>query len=228
MAQLSTMNQIFDILSKKDGIIGIHARPGLGKTTLMLQIVDEVNKRKDGTALIFSMAESQAQLIHRMQQMNISCDRVVIDDTSHPTAEYMQTRIKQARNVSILCIDYLQLLEQAVAEKLIEISEKYGIPIVVNGILPRGFENYGQTGDPEQCSVLEQIAQQKYFLIYDFLALIRRDQGCVGAEFLVKKCWHWEPVDVIMEWDTKETKFEFGITTRKAEVITYDAAIHPL
>ena len=53
MAQLSTMNQIFDILSKKDGIIGIHARPGLGKTTLMLQIVDEVNKRKDGTALIF-------------------------------------------------------------------------------------------------------------------------------------------------------------------------------
>lgn len=162
-----------------------------------------------------------------MQQMNISCDRVVIDDTSHPTAEYMQTRIKQARNVSILCIDYLQLLEQAVAEKLIEISEKYGIPIVVNGILPRGFENYGQTGDPEQCSVLEQIAQQKYFLIYGFLALIRRDQGCVCAEFLVKKCWHWEPVDVIMEWDTKETKFKFGIT-RKAEVITYDAAIHPL
>ena len=34
LAQLSTMNQIFDILSKKDGIIGIHARPGLGKTTL--------------------------------------------------------------------------------------------------------------------------------------------------------------------------------------------------
>ena len=97
----------------------------------------------------------------------------------------------------------------------------------MNGILPRGFENYGQTGDPEQCSVLEQIAQQKYFLIYDFLALIRRDQGCVCAEFLVKKCWHWEPVDVIMEWDTKETKFKFGIT-RKAEVITYDAAIHPL
>lgn len=83
MAQLSTMNQVFDIISQKNGIIGIYARPGMGKTTFMLQIVDEVNKRKDGTALVFSMAESQAQLIKRMQQINVSCDRVVIDDIPH-------------------------------------------------------------------------------------------------------------------------------------------------
>ena len=203
MAQLSTMNQIFDILSKKDGIIGIHARPGLGKTTLMLQIVDEVNKRKDGTALIFSMAESQAQLIHRMQQMNISCDRVVIDDTSHPTAEYMQTRIKQARNVSILCIDYLQLLEQAVTEKLTEIAKKYEIPILISGVLPRNFESN------DQKVYLEQTAQQKYSLTYDFFALIRQEEGCIGAEFIIKKCWHWDPVNVFMEWDNRETKFKF-------------------
>ena len=221
MAQLSTMNQIFDILSKKDGIIGIHARPGMGKTTFMLQIVDEVNKRKDGTALVFSMAESQAQLIKRMQQINVSCDRVVIDDTPHPTEEYMETKIKQVGKVSILCFDYLQLLENAVVEKMTEIATKYKIPILINGVLPRDFESN------DQKVYLEQTAQQKYSLEYDFLALIRRDQGCVCAEFLVKKCWHWEPVDVIMEWDTKETKFKFGIT-RKAEVITYDAAIHTL
>ena len=203
MAQLSTMNQIFDILSKKDGIIGIHARPGLGKTTLMLQIVDEVNKRKDGTALIFSMAESQAQLIHRMQQMNISGDRVVIDDSSHPTAEYMQTRIKQARNVSILCIDYLQLLEQAVTEKLTEIAKKYEIPILISGVLSRDFESN------DQKVYLEQTAQQKYSLTYDFFALIRQEEGCIGAEFIIKKCWHWDPVNVFMEWDNRETKFKF-------------------
>ena len=203
MAQLSTMNRIFDILSKKGGIIGIHARPGCGKTTLMLQIADEVNKRKDGTALIFSMAESQAQLIHRMQQMNISCDRVVIDDTSHPTAEYMQTRIKQARNVSILCIDYLQLLEQAVTEKLTEIAKKYEIPILISGVLPRNFESN------DQKVYLEQTAQQKYSLTYDFFALIRQEEGCIGAEFIIKKCWHWDPVNVFMEWDNRETKFKF-------------------
>ena len=182
MEQLSTMNQIFDIMSQKVGIIGIHARPAMGKTTLMLQIVDNVNKRKDGTALIFSMAESQAKLKRRMQQMNVSCDRVVIDDSSHPTAEYMQTRIKQARNVSILCIDYLQLLEQAVTEKLTEIAKKYEIPILISGVLPRNFESN------DQKVYLEQTAQQKYSLTYDFFALIRQEEGCIGAEFIIKKC----------------------------------------
>lgn len=210
MAQLSTMDQIFDIISEKDGIIGIHARPGMGKTTLMLQIVDEVNKRKDGTALIFSLAESSAQLIRRMQQMNIPCDRVVIDDAPHPTAEHMEAQIQQAGNVSIFCIDYLQLLEKAFAEKLTEISKKYGIPILINGVLSRGFESIDQKEYSKHYSVLEQIAQQKYSLTYDFLALLCREEGCIGAEFLVKKCWHWDPIDVIMEWDAQETKFKFG------------------
>lgn len=203
MAQLSTMNQVFDIISQKNGIIGIYARPGMGKTTFMLQIVDEVNKRKDGTALVFSMAESQAQLIKRMQQINVSCDRVVIDDVPHPTAEHMETRIRQLGKVSILCIDYLQLLENAVVEKMTEIAKKYKIPILINGVLPRDFESN------DQKVYLEQTAQQKYSLTYDFFALIRQEEGCIGAEFIVKKCWHWDPVNVFMEWVDRETKFKF-------------------
>ena len=203
MEQLSTMNQIFDIMSQKVGIIGILARPAMGKTTLMLQIVDNVNKRKDGTALIFSMAESQAKLKRRMEQMNVSCDRVVIDDVPHPTAEHMETRIKQVGKVSILCIDYLQLLEQAVTEKLTEIAKKYEIPILISGVLPRNFESN------DQKVYLEQTAQQKHSLTYDFFALIRQEEGCIGAEFIIKKCWHWDPVNVFMEWDNRETKFKF-------------------
>lgn len=203
MAQLSTMNQIFDIISEKDGIVGIYGRPGMGKTTLMLQIVAEVNKRKAGTALIFSLEASKEWLLRRMQQMNISCDRVVVDDTPHPTEEYMEIKIKQVGKVSILCIDYLQLLENAVVEKMTEIAKKYKIPILINGVLPRDFENN------DQKVYLEQTAQQKYSLEYDFLALIRQEEVCIGAEFIVKKCWHWDPINVIMEWDEKETKFQF-------------------
>lgn len=199
MAQLSTMDQIFDILSQKEGILGIYGRPGVGKTTLLLRIMDEVNKRKDGTALIFSLAESQSQLIRRMQQLDISCDRVVIDDTPHPTAEHMQTKIRQVGKVSILCIDYLQLLACTVAEELTEISEKYGIPILISGVLPRAFEGDDSKTYPEHSFVLEQI--QKNSLKYDFFALIRREPGCVGTELIVKKCWRWDPIDVIMECD---------------------------
>ena len=206
MAQLSTMSQVFDIISKKDGIIGIHARPGLGKTTLMLQIVDEVNKRKDGTALIFSLAESQAQLIRRMQQMNVSCERLVIDDAPHPTVEHMETRIKQVGKVSILCVDYLRLLENAVVEKLTEISKKYGVPILINGVLPR---EYGPKEKQEQCSALDYANRCPHpFPTYDFFAFIYRDTGPV-AELIVKKCWDYDPVNIFMEWDDQETKFKF-------------------
>ena len=206
MAQLSTMNQIFDIISEKDGIIGIHARPGFGKTTLMLQIVDGVNKRKNGTALIFSLADSQAQLMHRMQQMNVSCDRVVIDDAPHPTAEHMETRIKQVGKVSILCVDYLQLLKNSVVEKLTEITKKYGIPILINGVLSREYE---QKERLERCSALDYSSHCPHPCpTYDSLAFIYRDAGSV-AELVVKKCWDYDPVNIFMDWDGQETKFKF-------------------
>lgn len=217
MAQLSTMDQIFDIISEKDGIIGIHARPGMGKTTFMLQIVDEVNKRKDGTALIFSMEEVEAKLMQRMQRMNVSCDRVVIDDAPHPTAKHMKTRIKQLGKVSILCIDYLQLLENAVVKNLTEISKEYGILILTNGTSSREYE---QKEKLEQCSALDfNNRYANHSPTYDFLAFIYRNAGYVGtahqyhvsnhAELIVKKCWNWDPVNVLMEWDDKETKFKF-------------------
>ena len=206
MEQLSTMNQIFDIMSQKVGIIGIQARPAMGKTTLMRQIVDNVNKRKDGTALIFSMAESQAKLKQRMQQMNVSCDRVVIDDVPHPTAEHMETRIKQVGKVSILCIDYLQLLDNAVAEKFTEISKKCGILILINETSSREYE---QKEKMEQCSVFDfSNCYSNHFLTHDFLAFIYREAG-PAADLIVKKCWDYDPVNILMEWDDQETKFKF-------------------
>lgn len=206
MTHLSTMNQIFDIISEKDGIVGIHARPSVGKTTFMLQIVDEVNKRKDGTALIFSLEASKEWLLRRMQQLDISSDCVVIDDTPHVTAEHMEAKIKQVGNVSFLCIDYLQLLEDAVCKRLTKIAEKYGIPIIINGVSPR---EYGQKEKLAQCSVLDfSNCCSNHFLTYDFLAFIYREAG-PAAELIVKKCWDYDPINILMEWDDQETKFKF-------------------
>lgn len=206
MAQLSSADQIFDIISGKDGIIGIHARPGMGKTTLMLQIMDEVNKRKGGTALIFSLEASKEWLLRRMQQMNVSCDRVVIDDAPNPTAEHMETRIKQVGKVSILCIDYLRLLENAVIKKLTDISKKYGILILINGASSREYE---QKEKMEQCSALDYSNRCSYpFPTYDFFAFIYREAGS-ATELIVKKCWDYDPVNIFMEWDSQKTKFKF-------------------
>jgi hypothetical protein len=55
--------------------------------------------------------------------------------------------------------------------------------------------------------------------LYDFFAFIYRDSGYIGpeqqyhisnhAELIVKKCWDYDPVNLIMKWNEKETRFEF-------------------
>ena len=45
---------ILDTMSNNYGLAGIFANPGFGKTTLMMQIIDEINKRKDGIAIVMS------------------------------------------------------------------------------------------------------------------------------------------------------------------------------
>ena len=139
MEQVYTVNQISDSIFERTGVFGLYGRPATGKSTRMLQVVGEINKRKAGTALIISLEASEAFLRQRMQKLGISNDRVVIDDTPRITAEHIESRIKQVGNVSILGIDYLQLLGNAVREQLPRIAAEYGILILAVGVLDREY-----------------------------------------------------------------------------------------
>ena len=141
MEQVYTANQILDSILDKTGVFMLYGRPAAGKTALMLQVADEINKRKAGTVLIFSLEASEALLRRRIQQQGISDNCMVIDDDPHLTAEQIERRIKQVGNVSVLCIDYLQLMEKAVREQLPRIAEEFDILILAVGVLDRkGYE----------------------------------------------------------------------------------------
>lgn len=51
------MDKVFNILAKTNGLLGVYANAGFGKTTFMLQVVEEINRRKNGTAIIFELEE---------------------------------------------------------------------------------------------------------------------------------------------------------------------------
>ena len=53
------MDKVFSILTKTNGLLGVYANAGFGKTTFMLQVVEEINRRKNGTAIIFELEEVQ-------------------------------------------------------------------------------------------------------------------------------------------------------------------------
>ena len=81
MEQTLDFNYILDLMSHNYGLAGIFSNPGFGKTTLMMQIIDEINKRKDGTAIVMSNESlSKQRWIEQMQRLNLSTERIIIDE----------------------------------------------------------------------------------------------------------------------------------------------------
>ena len=117
MEQTLAFGYILDLMSINYGLAGIFANPGFGKTTLMMQIIDEINKRKEGTAIIMSNeAFKREHWMDQMKRRNLSTERIFIDDTpliSHKNIyNHLITfcNIKKEK-ISIVCVDSLELLD---------------------------------------------------------------------------------------------------------------------
>ena len=221
MSYIYPVNYIFDLIASNSGFYGFFANPGFGTTTLMMQIVDEINKRKNGTAIVLSLELSADQWKKRMQELSLSTDRVVIFDNFNMTTGDIEDILRKATNVNVLCIDYITLLDGGKADdkELSRIAEEYGIPIVVNGKLCRDSGDYDEELRPELCSLPRNINPR----CYDFLALLHRKHKCernVGTahrydiqsetELIIKRNGHGNLGSAFMEWEETQRKFNFN------------------
>ena len=71
------MYKIFNILAKTNGLLGVYANVGFGKTTFMLQVVEEINRRKNGTAIIFELEELKEHIQKRIKDLKIDNKRII-------------------------------------------------------------------------------------------------------------------------------------------------------
>lgn len=219
-----SFNTILDRLAQAWGLYGVFANPGFGTTSLMMQITDEMNKRRGGTAIVVSIELSEEQWRYRMQKADLSEDRIIISDEYMPTKEHIERLIEQIKNVSVVCVDYFELLDQAVQESLRELAKKYKIPIVVCGKLTRDSGDYDPELRPELYSValFRDANKVNKVLLFDFLALMHRKHKCdrgIGTarrydvsnetELIIKRNFHGELGSTYMEWDEDKLKFKF-------------------
>ena len=219
-----SFNTILDRLAQAWGLYGVFANPGFGTTSLMMQITDEMNKRRGGTAIVVSIELSEEQWRYRMQKADLSEDRIIISDEYMPTNEHIERLIEQIKNVSVVCVDYFELLDQAVQESLRELAKKYKIPIVVCGKLTRDSGDYDPELRPELYSValFRDANKVNKVLLFDFLALMHRKHKCdrgIGTarrydvsnetELIIKRNFHGELGSTYMEWDEDKLKFKF-------------------
>ena len=124
---------------EKGTILCIASRPGLGKTTLVINIANDIAKKSDKPILYFSLESSKEQLEKRFINDNIKAitDILTIDDIDSISEKYNQMN----NGLSLIVIDYLQLIllkdtpkEKETIEKIKRIKDiavKLDVPIIL-------------------------------------------------------------------------------------------------
>ncbi|MGI6166741.1 MAG: replicative DNA helicase [Eubacteriales bacterium] len=119
-------------------LILIGSRPGMGKTSFVLNIATNVASKTKKTVCIFSLEMSAEQLVNRMISSEAMIDSytlrtgrlssedwikvaeaaaklagmdILIDDTSGMTATAMKAKLRRVSNLGLVIIDYLQLMQ---------------------------------------------------------------------------------------------------------------------
>lgn len=240
----------------KSDLVLIGARPGMGKTSFALNIATNVAAKTKKTVCIFSLEMSAEQLVNRMissealvdsyalRQGNLSpddwqsiasaasrlaaCD-ILIDDTSGITVTGMKAKLRRVKNLGLVVIDYLQLMQsdrrtdnrvQEVADisRAMKIMAKdLMVPIICCAQLSRGPESRTDKkpmlSDLRDSGAIEQDADSVMFLYRDeyYKTNDSADPNSSGgssiAEVIIAKNRHGSTGTVQMGWIGKYTKF---------------------
>jgi len=133
---LVDLDNIISGLNKSDLIV-IAARPGVGKTSLAMNIAQHLTTRENRKVAVFSLEMSKEQLVTRMlaTEARITGSRLIrgdlradewdrlteavdilvksrlkIDDNPSITIAEMKAKLRREKNVDLVIIDYLQLM----------------------------------------------------------------------------------------------------------------------
>lgn len=236
-------------MGKSDMII-VGARPGVGKTSFCLNIAANVAKDSKKAVCIFSLEMSAQQLVSRLlssealvDSHNIrsgeltdedwtklahasatlsECD-ILIDDTTGITATGMKAKLRRVKNLGLVVIDYLQLMQsdRKIDNRVQEVSDisrnlkllakELMVPVICCAQLSRnpesrkGNEKMPMLSDLRDSGAIEQDADIIMFLSRDYYMTDPEKQNV--ADVVVAKNRHGSTGTVPMGWFGQYTKF---------------------
>ncbi len=236
-------------LNKSDLIL-IAARPAMGKTAFALNMATNASKQNRGDIAIFSLEMSREQLVSRILSSEASVEStklrtgelteeewkriaaagagistlpVYIDDTPGLTVNEMKSKLRRLPNLSMVVIDYLQLMttgRKSDGNRVQEVSEitrnlkimakELNVPVITLSQLSRGPESRQDhrpmLSDLRESGSIEQDADIVLALYRDAYYNKESEQQNI-AECIVLKNRHGEVGTVKMGWDSRFTRF---------------------
>ena len=244
----SMLDAITSGLNKSDLIL-IAARPAMGKTAFALNIATNVARHSDKEVAIFSLEMSMEQLATRMlstealvdsnklRSGKISSDDwvrlassanylsgmgIYLDECSGVTVPQIKAKLRRMKNVGLVVIDYLQLMDSAtksdnrvlviseITRQLKIMAKELDIPVLLLSQLNRGVESRPDKrpmlSDLRESGSIEQDADIVMFLYRDAYYNKESERPNI-SECIVAKNRHGETGTVELIWDGQYTRF---------------------
>ncbi len=246
----SDLDNVISGLNKSDLLI-LAARPGMGKTSFALNIAANVCRRSaDKEVVVFSLEMSKEQLATRMlsaeslvtsdhlikgniddkdwEKLAMGADRMAgmnlyLDDTAGITVVQMKAKLRRLKNVGLVIIDYLQLMNSGkrAESRVNEISEitrqlklmakELNVPVITLSQLSRSVESRPDKrpllSDLRESGSIEQDADIVLFLYRDGYYNKDKVEDVNLAECIVAKNRHGETGTVNLRWNGQYTLF---------------------
>ena len=252
------LDSITSGLNKSDLII-IAARPGMGKTSFAMNIATNVARRSDKEVVTFNLEMSKEQLAtrilstealvesHNLRNGRISGDDWVklavsagylsglplfIDDTASMTVQQMKAKLRRTKNLGLVIIDYLQLMESTshsdnrvvviseITRQLKVMAKELNVPVILLSQLSRAVESRTDKrpmlSDLRESGSIEQDADIVLFL-YREAYYNKESQRQNISECIVAKNRHGETGTVELIWDGQFTRFSNPDYTQEPE-----------
>lgn len=234
----------------KGELLLVGARPGMGKTSFCLNIAANVARQTGQTVCIFSLEMSNEELVSRMlasegmvDSYNIRSGKlspeewqklahasamlaetnILIDDTTGITVTGMRSKLRRVKNLGLVVIDYLQLMQSDtrkndnrvqevgdISRNMKILAKELRIPVICCAQLSRGPESRTDKrpmlSDLRDSGAIEQDADVVMFLYRDEYYKNDKD-GQSAAEVIVAKNRHGAVRSVPIGWLPQYTKF---------------------
>lgn len=234
----------------KGDLVIVGARPGVGKTSFCLNLATSIAKKSGKSVCIFSLEMSNEQLVSRIiasealvdskklrtgkleprdwdnianAASTLSETNIYIDDTTNIAITAMKAKLRRIKNLGLVVVDYLQLMESEKGRKdgsrVNEIGEisrglkimakELNVPVITCSQLSRGTEKEKERkpmlSDLRDSGSIEQDADMVIFLSRDYYGNDPDKANLVDV--IVAKNRHGELGTVQMSWLGRFTKF---------------------
>ena len=242
-------------------LVIVGARPGMGKTSFCMNLATNIAKSTKKNVCVFSLEMSAEQLASRMLSSEALVDsyairsgeltseqykqladaaaelsesNILIDDTTGVTVTRMKAKLRRVKNLGLVVVDYLQLMQgegRRTDNRVLEVGDisrglkilakELKIPVICCAQLSRGPESRTDKrpmlSDLRDSGAIEQDADIILFLYRDEYYKEPGPGEQSVAECIVSKNRHGSTGTVKLSWIGQFTKFLTQEVTREDE-----------